>query len=218
MIEYITILSSILAFVSVGLLISKFLRKPALGVAILSISMLLYALGALSEFIAAVQRIWSVNLYKFYYGISPIQVGLLGAGILGVYLNRGRLRYSSYVYLIYVVILSVPLIITVSSAPVDVSKLSEVFVGGMAMPSYVRRWSPPLTIPSGLLTIIIPLYYYFKIKKTRHAFLIPLASLIVMIGGFAARAGRVEVFYTLEFLGSATLAYAFYIFHSENQS
>jgi hypothetical protein len=209
MLEYIAGVSSLLAFIAFAVLSYLAVAKGSLDYLVLSLSMLLYAVGAGLEFYAALLRWWPPTIYKIYYGVSPIQVGLLGAGILGAYSLSRRMKLGARIFLAYVVIVSIVLIIRVVGAELYLEELREVFVGGKAMPREVRMLSPPLTIPGGIITIVAPLAYMSRKGRSTDTILIPLASIIVMAGGFSARLGIIEAFYLAEFIGALLLAIGF---------
>ncbi len=215
MLEYVTGLSALSALASTGLLFAAAGRRKSYALPLLGLSMLLYALGAGSEFLAALRGGWGWLHYKFYYAISPIQVALLGLGVVSLYIYNWGSGRGLRIYLAYTAIISILLLSAVATAELDTEALGNVFVGGRAMPEEVRRLSPPLTVPSGLITIIVPLYYYARRERKLHALLIPLASIVMMFAGGAIRRGRVDVFYLLEFVASVILLAAFYQLYRE---
>ncbi len=215
MLEYVTGLSTFFALVSTGLLVAAAGKRRSYALPLLALSMLLYALGAGAEFLAALRGGWGWFHYKFYYAISPIQVALLGLGVVSLYIYRWMGGRGLQLYLAYTAVVSLLLLAAVASAELNTEALSDVFVGGRAMPDEVRRFSPLLTVPSGLFTIVVPLYYYARKEKRLHALLIPLASIVMMIAGGAIRRGQVDVFYLLEFVASVILTAAFYQVYRE---
>lgn len=211
--SYIPLLSSIAALISALILFKGYMRFRGLGLLVGGLSMSLFALGAFLEFYSAYIGYWPDTVYRLYYATSPIQPALLALTALAIYGYGGWRNNIIKIYSAYIVLISIILIFLSFTADINQNLLNNPYVGGAAMPNIVRMFSPPLTIPSGLIILIFPLYTYLKIQRSLDRLTIPAASLIVMIGGAMIRRGLIQMFYIFEFIGSLVLLFSFYLIY-----
>ena len=205
--------SSLAAFIAGTLMFTIYRRSGEKPFIVASASMYLFSFGAFLEFVSSYLEFWPEILYRLYYGTSPIQPALLASAVLGLYTYSefvGHRRIYRY-YLGYAVLLGTFVFILSLIAEVNTELLSNQYVGGAAMASYVRMLSPPLTIPSAILLISYPIYAYYKGSKYPDKLLFPAASLIVGIGGVMIRRGLVTMFYIFELGGAILLLVGFYL-------
>ncbi len=212
MVSYIPLISSLGALIAGTLTLRVFQRRREKTFLVATASMYLFFFGAFLEFISSYLGYWPEILYRLYYGTSPIQPALLASAILGIYTLDEFIRHKKIYkgYLLYTGILGSLVLILSLIAEVNTTLLSDPYVGGAAMASYVRILSPPLTIPSGIILIGYPLYTWIKGTKHIDKIMFPTAALIVMIGGAAIRMGWVSLFYMFELGGAIVLLMAFY--------
>ncbi len=215
MIEYVPLLSTIGAFVAGLLMTHAYIVKRENVYLVAMSSMYLFSFGAFLEFLSSYLGYWPEMLYRLYYGTSPVQPGVLAAAILGLYSYTEFTRHGKIfkIYMGYVSIIGLIVFVLSLIAEIKLELLSNPYVGGAAMASYVRIFSPFLTIPSGLIMIFYPLYTFFKGMRNIDKILLPTAAIITMIGGFMIRRGYVTTFYIFELLGALTILTAFYFIY-----
>lgn len=137
--------------------------------------MALFALRAFLQSISSLMGFWPPLLYRLYYATPPIQPALLALAVLTLY--QGGFRRFGKVYGLYITALSIPLVILCSTSPIDLDLIMDTpYVGGLAMDRSVRIFSPPLTIPSGLILLGYPTYKFFKGDRSVDKLLMPLAA------------------------------------------
>lgn len=205
--------SSLAAFIAGTLMFTIYRRSGEKTFIVASASMYLFSFGTFLEFVSSYLEFWPEILYRLYYGTSPIQPALLAAAVLGLYTYsefQGHRRIYRY-YLGYASLLGTLVFILSLVAKVNTELLSNQYIGGAAMASYVRILSPPLTIPSAILLISYPIYVYFKGSKHIDKLIFPVAALIVGIGGVMIRRGLVTLFYIFELTGAFLLLIGFYL-------
>jgi len=161
--------------------------------------------GQFLEFYASTWG-WGTLLYKIYYLSSPLSAAILALGVIEVWGNR-RLVTA---FAIYTLIVTGSLAYHLASSTVDAGKLSELgpFVGGMALPMKVRLHSPLLTIPSGLIILVLSGYLYYR-RRASPFLLLLLGNLVFMAAGGLLRRGHGEAFLWLEFIATIILAYSY---------
>ena len=217
MTSYIPLASSLAALVAGTLTLILYQKKKERTFLVATASMYLFFLGAFLEFISSFLAYWPEILYRLYYGTSPVQPGLLASALLGIYtleeFTKHRKIYKWYTG--YVAVLGTLVFILSLIAEVDTTLLSDPYVGGAAMASYVRILSPPLTIPSGIVMIGYPLYTFFRGTRSVDKILFPTAALVVAIGGAMIRRGLVTLFYVFELAGALLLLLAFYLVYKK---
>src|SRR3989304_6186073 len=81
---------------------------------------------------------------------SYILAGFLGAGTIGLVLRRRRVFQ---IFAAYVVGFAALFAVLLALAPVDATLFSQATIGGLALPSNVRVWTPFVSIPGGIAFI-----------------------------------------------------------------
>lgn len=183
-----------------------------------SVSLFLFFVTTLLEFLAGYfyhniegSLGWSPLMYKLYYVLTPPMVALMGTGSLYLLTHKPYGKYMLW----YTVILSIPLFILGLSANVGralieaVNKVGGTEIAGAAMPSYVRIFSPLMTIPGGIFLIAGAIYSYWLDRSRKYNLLVAIGGLFPFIGGLRARFGAYEAFYFLELLGIVILFLGF---------
>ncbi len=153
-----------------------------------SAGLLLWALSAFCQSYALLLE-WKPWIYKLYYFSAITLVGVLGAGTLGLIIGEQRTLEQQVVYYLYVgfiLFFSVKLAFALYQAPVFVERLHERVIGGLALPSSVRQWSPWINIPGGVIFIGGAVYSFWK-TKALYALFIVIGALIPALGGIFAR-------------------------------
>ncbi len=202
--EFVPALSAIVSGLAAFYLVLLYTRSRELHYLLFAIMMADMLVGQILEFYSGI-RGWSVGLYKVYYYTSPLSPAL---GALGVLALMGR-RRALVAFTIYMVALGALLAYSVMEASVDQSRLSlGPYVGGAAIEEGVRRLSPPLTVPGGLILLLGGVTLYRRTRRAAHL-LIALGALVFMIAGGLLRHGYGAEFLVLELIGTAILAYAY---------
>lgn len=145
---------------------------------------------------------WGILMYKLYYILTAPMVALLGVGTLYLLTHKPWGKY----FLMYTIIISIPLFILGLTAPVDVTKFalgSE--IAGIAMPRYVRIFSPFLTILGSLALVLGAIYSFWLDRTRKYNLLIAIGDLFSFLGGLRARFGEFAFFYALETIGTLLL-------------
>lgn len=191
----------------------QYLERRKFHQLIWSVAFALYFIGALFEFLAYFLT-WEYPsnyfMYRLYYVVAPPMVALLGVGTLLLLFHK---RWGQY-FLIYTVVLSVPLFALGLSTPdLNQNALTEMIPAGRAMPSYVRNFSPLMTIPGSIALVGGALYSYFKDRTRTYCIPIAVGGVAPAIGGSAARLGEAAIFsvafYVLETVGAILLYWGF---------
>ena len=145
---------------------------------------------------------WSVASYKIYYFSAILLAGFLGAGTIGLVLRRRRVFQ---IFAAYVVGFAALFAVLLALAPVDATLFSQATIGGLALPSNVRVWTPFVSIPGGIAFIGGASY---SIVRTRRLFavLIPLGATFPAIGGILARLGVPWILPFTDFAGIVSLS------------
>lgn len=181
-----------------------------------TIAMLFYAVAALMEFLMNGDIFGpTVLAFKVYYVLSAPLVGMLGAGVVHL-LARKRIADG---FTVLMVILSLALLITGFTQPIDQAVLVEAFEGPLgeafhdavqAYPMSVRRYAIVINIVGGLVLIGGALWSYIKDRRRTYNLWIFLGGLMPMIGGSAlAFFHEPNLFFVFELAGTALLYWGF---------
>jgi hypothetical protein len=166
-----------------------------------SVGMALWAASAVAQGIALVSG-WSVPMYKAYYVSAIALAGFLGAGTLELVLRRRRalLAFDGYILGMTGI-----LGLAVALAPVDETLLGTAVIGGLALPSGARIWSPFINIPGGIAFIGGAAYSYVKLRRP-FALLITIGAATPAVGGVLARFAMPAALPFTDFIGVVFLA------------
>ncbi len=215
MVEYIyPLISTITSGAFTVALVIQYMKRRKLHQLIWSISLFMFFLTTLFEFLAAYYYTsnpgslgWTPLMYKLYYVLTPPMVALMGTGSLYLLTHK---PYGK-IMLIYTIIVTIPLFALGLTADVAgaletaVKEVGGTEIAGAAMPSYVRIFSPMMTIPGGIFLIVGALYSFWLDKTRKYNLLVALGGLFPFIGGLRARFGMYEAFYFLELIGIVIL-------------
>jgi hypothetical protein len=207
-------ISAVFAF----LLVVQYLQRRKKHQLLWTISLVMFFLATFLEFSAeyAYQTNpngtgWTELTYKMYYILSPVMVALMGAGSLYLLTHLPAGKYL----LAYTVILTVPFFVLSFAFPLGdalqkaVVEAGSTEIGGAAMPSNVRIFSPLFTVPGGLAIIGGALYSFWLDKTRKYNLLIVLGGLFPFLGGLKTRFGDPTFFYLLETVGTVLLFVGF---------
>lgn len=148
----------------------------------------------------------TVSMYQLYYVLTPPMVALLGVGTLYLLTHKPWGKY----FLIYTVILAIPLFALGFTAEIDVNIIAEGFeTGGKAMPQHVRIFSPLFTVPGGILLIGGAVYSYWLDKTRKYNLLIALGGVFPFFGGLKVRFEDPTFFFAFETVGTLLLFLGF---------
>lgn len=216
--NYFPLVSSIISAVFALLLAMQYRKKRKRHQLIWSISLLMFFLATLLEFLAEFTYAtnpqslgWSELTYKLYYVLSPVMVAFMGAGSLYLLAHVPAGKYFLY----YTIAMTIPLFILGFAAPVGqtlkqaVAQAGGTEIAGAAMPEYVRVFSPLLTIPGAIAIIGGALWSFWLERTRRFSLLIALGGLFPSAGGLEARFGDPTFFYMLETAGMILLFIGF---------
>lgn len=207
MINYFPLVSSIISAIFALLLLAQYVQRRKKHQLIWITALTMWFLTTLFEFLAEPEVFGStVLMYQVYYILTAPMVALLGVGTLHLLTHKPWGKY----FLVYTVILSVPLFALGLTASVDPEALSEGFkIAGQAMPQYVRIFSPLLTVPGGILLIGGALYSYWLDRTRKYNLFIALGGIFPFFGGSSARFGGETFFYAFETIGAILLFLGF---------
>lgn len=167
-----------------------------------SLGLALFAVAALTQFLAEVYG-WGDTIYRVYYFVAAPLVAVLGVG--SAFLANRRL---GILFSLYTLVLSIAFAWVVFTSPVQASALKNAIPAGAGFPQSVRLWSALFTAPGSLLLIGVALVSYWR---TRLVFNLPIAAgAIVAAGsGLLAALNITWVLYLGELFGIALMFWGF---------
>ena len=154
---------------------------------------------------------WTGLMYKVYYVLTPPMVALMGTGSLYLLTHKPIGKYFLY----YTIAVSIPLFVLGLSASVSdtlqnvVVQMGTTEIGGKAMPSYVRIFSPLLTVPGGIALIGGAVYSFLLDRTRKYNLLIAIGALFPFVGGVKVRFADPSFFYLFEMIGTILLFLGF---------
>lgn len=204
--------SALVSLVGVVLLARVFVVYRGLAVLFFALQLGDMMVGQLLEFAASVWG-WSIVGYKVYYLSSPLSAGLLAVAVLFA-LGYRRVGWT---FLAYTMLVSLVLASKLVRVEVDLAVLEArgEAVGGLALPEGVRILSPLLTIPSGLVALLLPLIHIVR-RRVRAPGMsagllgIIAGNLVFLVAGGLLRRGMGDVFLVLELVATVILAWSFF--------
>ena len=217
MVNYIPLITTIVALTFTILLLWQFLNRRKIHQVIWTIAMALFAIAALMEFLANPDISGaSGTLIKIYYASAAPLVGLLGSGMLYLLVPRK----IAHIYLGIVIMLALALLVGVLSTHLSEVTISEAFQ--LSLPEGFRgavRLFPFLTarLPSILLNItggilLIGGALFSFITDMRKTYNIPLmmGGLFPSLGGFLLGImDNADIFFEFELIGTIFLFLGF---------
>jgi len=184
----------------------RFVRKRKAHHALWAAGLGLWATSAFTQ-ASALLGAWSVPSYRAYYFSAIALAGLLGAGTLGLILQRrGLFRGFSA----YILAATAVFGIAVALAPVDEAVLTSAVIGGAGFPASVRLITPFINVPGGIGFIGGALYTVVKLRRPFAVF-ITLGATLPALGGVLARFSMPWFLPFTDFLGISFLAAGIYL-------
>lgn len=214
--NYYPLLTTVVALVFTLLLARQFIRRRKTHQIIWTVGMLLYALSALMEFLMNRDLMGAnISVFRVYYVLAAPLVGFLGAGV--VYLLASR-RIANF-FLGFVTVLSVGLVLTGLTTPIEETVIVESFSGELAegfraaihaYPMTVRIFSIILNSLGGTVLIGGALYSFIRDRTRTYNLLIFVGGLLPMIGGsLMGLLGDPNLFFEFELGGTVFLFLGF---------
>ena len=205
MVNYFPAITSVITAIFAILLFIQYLQRRKVHQLVWTISVIMFFLSALFEFLAELFG-WTDLMYRFYYVLTPLLVALMGTGSLFLLADR---KWGNY-FLYYTLGLCTPLFILAFTATLNTEMFARGSeIAGLAMPSYVRIFSPLMTIPGGLALIIGAIYSYWLDRTRTCNLLIAIGGMFPFIGGMMTRFGVTIFFYPFETIGAVLLFLGF---------
>lgn len=189
--NYLPLLTAVVAFIFTVFLIRQYVQRRKKHQFLWTIGMLFYGLAAFMEFLMNADLMGAnLTIFKVYYILAASLVGLLGSGVVYFLVRRSVAKY----FLAFMVVLSVCLVVTSLSTPLDEAILLESFSGELgegfrnashAYPITVRIFSIIENSVGGTILICGAVYSYIRDRKRTYNLLIVLGGLLPMLGGSA---------------------------------
>jgi hypothetical protein len=189
--NYLPLLTAAVAFIFTVFLTRQYVQRRKTHQLLWTIAMLFYGLAALMEFLMNADLMGAnLTIFKVYYILAGSLVGLLGSGVVYLLVRPSVAKF----FLAFMVVLSIGLLVTSLSTPLDESILRESFSGELgegfrdashAYPITVRIFSIIENSVGGTILIGGAVYSYIRNRKRTYNLLIALGGLLPMIGGSA---------------------------------
>lgn len=180
--------------------------------------MLLYAIAALMEFLMNGDifgpTVWA---FKIYYVLSAPLVGMLGAGVMYLLVDKKKADIFTGV----MALLSLALIVTGFIQPIDQATLVDAFEGPLgeafhkAIQVYtmdVRRFAIAINIIGGMTLILGAVYSFIRDRRRTYNAFFVIGGMLPGLGGtLMGIFGDPNLFFEFELLGTIFL-YAGFIY------
>jgi hypothetical protein len=210
------LLTSLVAFAFTFSLARQYLERRKFHQLLWTVAMLFYGVSALMEFLMNKDIMGaSVIAFRIYYVLASPLVGLLGAGVMYL-LARKRIADA---FLGLILLLSVALLYTGLTTPLDEAVIVESFSGALgdafreavdAYPMTVRRYAIMINIVGGLTLILGALWSFIRDRRRTYNILLFLGGLMPMLGGaLLGLFDNPNLFFELELAGAAFLYLGF---------
>jgi len=217
MTNFIPLITTIVASTFTILLLWQLLNRRKIHQAIWTIAMALFAIAALTEYLANPDVMGpSGTLIKIYYVSAAPLVGLLGSGVLYLLVRRK----IAHIYLSIVIILA--LVLLFGGVSTDLSEeaiteafqlnLPEAFREAVGLFPFVTARLPSILLNStgGILLIGGALFSFIADMRKTYNIPLILGGLFPSIGGFLLGImGNADVFFEFELAGTIFLFLGF---------
>lgn len=188
MVDYFPLITSVVSLVFAIMVGVQYLQRRKKHQLIWTIALLMFFLTSLLGFVSQPEIVGaSVSLYKLYYVLAAPMVALLGAGTLYLLTHKPLGKY----FLAYIIIIFIPFAALVLTASIDPNEVAEGFekIGGAAIPSTARIFSPLFTIPGSIFLIGGALYSFWLDRTRNYNLLIAIGGVFPLLGGTIQRFG-----------------------------
>lgn len=183
-----------------------------------TLAMLAYAIAALMEFLMNGDILGpTVWAFKVYYVLSAPLVGLLGAGVMYLLVDKKKADIFTGI----ITILSLVLLVKGFTQPIDQAVLVEAFNGPLgeafhkAIHAYtmdVRKYAIGINIIGGMTLILGAVYSFIKDRRRTYNVFFVLGGLFPGLGGtLMGIFGDPNLFFEFELIGTIFL-YAGFIY------
>ncbi|TCP59557.1 hypothetical protein EV586_101786 [Tumebacillus sp. BK434] len=164
-------------------ILQEWLKKRKAAQLAWLIGFLMYTFSALGSALSYIWG-WDETVYRVWYVSAASLVAFLGAGQLYFTIRK---RWA-HVFLALIVGVTAVMLYQALTVPVDLAVLqgAEGEIGGAALPSAVRIFSPILTIP-GSLALIGGAFFTAIARRSKSGLWIGIGSLIIAMGGTFTR-------------------------------
>ncbi len=205
LINYIPILTSILAIYFSFELVKHYNAKPSKYVLWWMIGVMAYGVGTITESVNILFG-WSELNFRFWYISGALLGGApLAQGTVYLLLKKKTANVLSIILLLVIIIAS----ISVTLSPVDASSVvNNTLTGKVFVWQWVRLYSPFINIYAFIFLFggaIYSAWNYYRGDRTDKRFLgnvyIAIGALLPGIGGSFTRFGHVEVLFVTELIG-----------------
>ncbi len=183
-----------------------------------TIAMLAYAIAALMEFLMNGDifgpTVWA---FKVYYVLSAPLVGMLGAGVMYLLIDKKKADIFTGI----MALLSLALIVTGFMQPIDQATLVDAFKGPLgeafhkAIHAYtmdVRRYAIAINIVGGLTLILGAVYSFIRDRRRTYNAFFVIGGLLPGLGGtLMGIFGDPNLFFEFELFGTIFL-YAGFVY------
>jgi hypothetical protein len=211
-------LTTIVAGAFTYALFRQYQRRKKIHQLLWTIAMLFYAVAALMEFLMNGDvfgpTVWA---FKVYYVLSAPLVGMLGAGVMYLLVEKKKADIFTGI----ISVLSLALLVTGILHPIDQATLVEAFNGPLgeaflqAIHAYtmdVRRYAIIINIIGGLALILGAVYSFLKDRRRTYNVFFVIGGLLPGLGGtLMGILGDPNLFFEFELLGTIFL-YAGFIY------
>jgi len=212
------LLTTIVAGAFTFSLFKQYLERKKFHQLLWTIAMLFYATAALMEFLMNGDlfgpTVWA---FKVYYVLSAPLVGMLGAGVMYLLVDKKKADIFTGI----IALLSLALVVTGFMQPIDQSVLIEAFDGPLgeafheAIHAYtmdVRKYAIGINIIGGMTLILGAVYSFIKDRRRTYNVFFVLGGLLPGLGGtLMGIFGDPNLFFEFELLGTIFL-YAGFIY------
>jgi len=169
-----------------------------------AISLFLFSLAAFGEFFAEWKG-FTPFMYKFYYFPAITLVPIMASGTL--YLLVKEKRWIPHTFLIYTAILTIWMLILLIPVIPDPMVIGQtISVGGEGMPSFIRKFSFPLSGVGGIVLIVGALLSWWKTRYKGNLWIAG-GAVVMSFGGKLSQMGLTALLPLSELLGIILLYY-----------
>ncbi|ASS75040.1 hypothetical protein CIG75_08610 [Tumebacillus algifaecis] len=149
---------------------------------------------------------WDETIYRLWYVSAASLVAFLGAGQL-YFTVKPKV---AHLFLLLIIAITAVMMFKALTVPVDLTVLQEAQgeIGGAALPSEVRVFSPILTIP-GSIALIGGALFTALARKSKSGLWIGIGSLIIAMGGTFTRLDLPEALPIANSIGIGLIYYGY---------
>ncbi|WP_339060855.1 hypothetical protein [Tepidibacillus marianensis] len=182
----------------------QYLERKKTHQLLYAISLFLFTIAAFGEFFAEWKG-FTPFMYKLYYFPAITLVPVMASGTL--YLLVREKRWIPHIFLIYSAILSIWMLILLIPVIPDPNVIGQnISVGGQGMPTFIRKFSFPLSGIGGIVLIVGALASWWKTRYKGNLWIAG-GAIVMSFGGKLSQMGLAEWLPVSELLGIILLYY-----------